>query len=331
MTGTSVSRWGWAQNVATPSVVSASVNANRRSTGDRQDREPYHRPPVALPSASVPRIRPDSDLYPKCWAKATVLRSTETNIAPRNQYTGTRTSSAGADIPPRRDACRAGGGAGVMAGGSVDRWATNHSTPATHSTVATSSPANGRTSVASTVTTAGPSTNTTSSATDSNENAVCSCGLSASRLLHRARTIEPSDGIVAPLTMAGMNKVQTGACRTTAAISTATEIANTRTSGRSTVRWPRRSASLANCGAQTAEPSAPDDATTPAMPYRPVPAATSSTVPSPYIDICIRPMSAAALNRQVPGMRKICAYGLRVSRSRSAALMSAMKPVSLPG
>src|ERR1700761_6885063 len=225
-------------------------------------------------------MRPATALYPKCWANATVLRSTETNIAPRNQYTGTSTISAGAAVPCGRRAC-CDCSTGLITGGSVDRWATNHSTPATHSTVATSSPANGRTSVASTVTAAGPSTNTTSSATDSNENAVCNWGVSASRLVHRARTIDPSDGMVAPDTMAGMNRDQTGACRLTAAIRAATATANTSTSGRSTMRWPRRSASRPLCGAQAAEPSAPEDATAPAMPDRPGPAANSKTVHNP--------------------------------------------------
>ncbi len=161
--------------------------------------------------------------------------------------------------------------------------------------------------MASRVTRTGPSTNTISSATDSNENAVCSCGEPASRTLHRARTIEPSDGMVAPDTTAGMNSTQSGACSSTAAISPAVAIANAVTSGRSTVRWPRWSASRATCGATNAEPSAPADATAPAMPYRPVLAAMSSTVPSPYMDICMRPIRPAAENRQVPGMLKICA------------------------
>jgi hypothetical protein len=110
-----------------------------------------------------------------------------------------------------------------------------------------------------------------------------------------------------PDTVAGMNSTQTGACSSTAAISAAVDTAKTATSGRSTARWPRRSASRATCGAQNAEPSEPVDATAPATPYRPVPAAMSSTVPSPYMDICIRPITPAAENRQVPGIRKICA------------------------
>src|ERR1700761_1930255 len=199
-------------------------------------------------------MRPATALYPKCWANATVLRSTDTNIAPRNQYTGTSTISAGAaDIRfarPRSDAgaaapasavpasAGAGAGAGMSpaTGGSVARWATNHSTPTRHSTVATNTPAAGCTSVASTVTAAGPRMNTTSSATDSNENAVCSCGEPVSRLLHRARTIEPIDGMVAPATVAGMNSTQSGARSSTALIRPAVATVNAATSGRSTAR-----------------------------------------------------------------------------------------------
>jgi hypothetical protein len=42
---------GWNQNVATPAATQARVTANRRSAGARQVRDPYHRPPAALPSA----------------------------------------------------------------------------------------------------------------------------------------------------------------------------------------------------------------------------------------------------------------------------------------
>ncbi|MGH3381877.1 MAG: hypothetical protein ACRDP6_44830, partial [Actinoallomurus sp.] len=46
------------------------------------------------------------------------------------------------------------------------------------------------------------------------------------------------------------------------------------------------------------------------------------TVPSPNIDIGIRPMTAAAEKRQAPGIRKISAYGRsgRVSRSAGERL-----------
>src|SRR5580692_6476511 len=56
----------------------------------------------------------------------------------------------------------------------------------------------------------------------------------------------------------------------------------------------------------------------PATPYFPVPADMSSTVPSPNIDIGIRPMTPAAENRQAPGIRRTSAYG-RSGRASSPA------------
>jgi hypothetical protein len=172
-------------------------------------------------------------------------------------------------------------------------------------------PAAGYTSVASSVTAAGPTTKHSSSATDSKENAACSRGEPASSTLHRARTIEPSDGMVPPATAPGMNSTQLGACSTTAAMSPATLSVKTATSGISTRCWPRESASRANCGAQTAMASDPDADTLPAIPYLPVLAEISSTVPRPYIAIGIRPMTPATENRHARGMRKISAYGTR--------------------
>jgi len=195
----------------------------------------------------------------------------------------------------------------------VSRCAANHSVPARQSSAAVPTPAAGRTSVASSVTAAGPITKHSSSATDSRENAVCSRGEPASRALHRARTIEPSEGMVAPATVPGGNSAQSGACSCTAAISPATLIAKMTTSGMSTRRWPRESASRAICGAQAARASDPAAETLPATPYWPVPAEISSTVPSPNIAIGIRPMTPATEKRHARGTRKISAYGSRNS------------------
>src|SRR6516164_8913437 len=92
----SVTRFGWAQNVATPSTVRVRVTANLVCSGDRHCLDPYQSPPVALPSAYVPRMNPASDLCPKCWAYEIVLRSIDTNIAPSRKYTGASTTSPGA-------------------------------------------------------------------------------------------------------------------------------------------------------------------------------------------------------------------------------------------
>src|SRR6185312_1715449 len=91
-------------------------------------------------------MKPASDLCPKCVAKATVLRSTPTNIAPRNRYIGTSTMRPGAARRPRRPARRRrprpgedlgedlgedpdGPEGPATTGGSVDRCDANHSDP----------------------------------------------------------------------------------------------------------------------------------------------------------------------------------------------------------
>lgn len=90
--------------------------------------------------------------------------------------------------------------------------------------------------MASSVTAAGPMTKHNSSATDSNENAACSRGDPASRTLHRARTMVPSDGMVAPATAPETKKAQVGACISTATISAAVATVNTVSTGSSTRR-----------------------------------------------------------------------------------------------
>ena len=70
----------------------------------------------------------------------------------------------------------------------------------------------------------------------------------------------------------------------------------------------------------------------PATPYFPVTAEMSRTVPSPNIDIGIRPMTAAMEKRQAPGISKISAYGRsgRVSRpagERLGGLLASSIPV----
>src|SRR3954451_10508657 len=183
MVQVSVTRLGWAQNVATPRTVSARVSANRFPGAARHCRDPYHRPPVALPNAYVPRMRPASGLRPESWANATVLRSIATNIAPSSTYTGPSTTSPGAAAPRTRPGVLSGPGGATT--GSVPRCAANHAVPTTHSTAATPTPEAGATSVASSVTAAGPRMKHSSSATDSKENAACSRGEPASRTLQR--------------------------------------------------------------------------------------------------------------------------------------------------
>ena len=176
-----------------------------------------------------------SGLCPRCWANETVLRSTDTNIAPSSRYTGASTTRPGAATPRTRSLRRTGPAARATAG-SVLRSATNHRVPPRHSRAATPTPAAGNTSVASRVTAAGPMTKHSSSATDSNENAACSRGEPASRTLHRARTIVPSDGMVAPATAPETKKAQVGACSSTVTIRAAVATVNTVSTGSRTRR-----------------------------------------------------------------------------------------------
>jgi hypothetical protein len=106
--------------------------------------------------------------------------------------------------------------------------------------------------VASRVTTAGPTTKISSSATDSRENAVCSVAGSRSTLLHLVRTIEPSEGMVAPARALVTSRAQTGAPISAVAMNVTVAAAKITASGRSTRPWPKLSASRATCGATPA-------------------------------------------------------------------------------
>jgi hypothetical protein len=97
-----VIRLGTVPNVHTPATVSASVIANLRQVGDRQFLVPYQRPPTPLPDAQQASSSPASGLWPRLVANATVDRSTETNIPPRNTYTGASTTRPGAAREKRR-------------------------------------------------------------------------------------------------------------------------------------------------------------------------------------------------------------------------------------
>ena len=148
-TRASTVRSGTAPNVHTPATVRVSVTANRRQPGARQFRVPYHSPPAPLPHAQQASRNPASALWPKCAANATVDRSTVTNMAPRNTYTGTSTARPGAAREKWREAVswvrseensRLARGRG---GGSVSRCDANHSVPPRQSAAAAVTPAAG--------------------------------------------------------------------------------------------------------------------------------------------------------------------------------------------
>ncbi len=218
----------------------------------------------------------------------------------------TRASVTAAAATGERDCGGRDPGGRATAGcgaGWVRRWTASASVPATLSAAATMIPAAGNTSVASSVTSAGPITKIISSATDSSAYAVGRPPARASRVLHRARTMEPSPGMVAPAAPPLASSAQAGARTCAQSTKAAAATANRNAWGIRTRSWPSRSVSRAASGVQTAEPTAPAAATRPARPYRPVAAAISSTVPSPIIEIGIRPTNAAAENRSAPGRR----------------------------
>src|SRR5579862_4616270 len=210
-------------------------------------------------------------------------------------------------------------GARRTGGGSVRRSAANHRVPARHSSAATPTPAAGS------VTAAGPTTKQNSSATDSKENAACRRGEPASRTLHRTRTMAVRDGMEPPAMAPGAKNTQVGAFSSTAAISAAVAAPNTASVTSRTGRWPRESASRAVSGEENAYASDPAADTAPATPYLPVEAEMSRTVPSPNIDIVIRPMTPATEKRQAPGIWKMSAYG----RSGRASRLSGDRPTVL--
>ncbi len=134
----------------------------------------------------------------------------------------------------------------------MPRWAANQRVPATHSSAANPTPAAGKTSVASSVTAAGPITKQSSSATDSKLKAACRLGEPASRTLHLALTIVPRDGMAAPATAPGRKNAQVGRPSCTAMMSAAVATANNASKGSSTRRWPRASTRRAMRGAESA-------------------------------------------------------------------------------
>ena len=106
--------------------------------------------------------------------------------------------------------------------------------------------------MASSATNAGPTTKMISSTTDSSEKAVCRRPVPASRTLHRARTIDPIDGMVAPASAPSTMTAASGARISASVMKARVATPNTTACGRSTRRWPNLSLSLANCGAPSA-------------------------------------------------------------------------------
>ena len=124
------------------------------------------------------------------------------------------TSTVALRAAQRRDG--APGSTGWTAG-SVTRWRASQKPPTAPRVIPVRKPTGGATSVASRVTSGGPTTNTTSSTTASRAKAVCRRSGSASASAHRARTSEPMLGPLAPHSAASTNQVHSGAPAVTAA------------------------------------------------------------------------------------------------------------------
>lgn len=161
----------------------------------------------------------------------------------------------------------------------------------------------------SAVTKAGPPTKITSSATDSNENAVCSLAGSASTCDQRARTSEPSEIPVAPDTAPAAYSVHSGVPEWAHSIRVVSEQACISTSGTSTRAWPNRSTSRPVRGPATATAIEKVAATAPAFAYEPVIAVISRMTPMPSIDMGARPMNPAMTKPLTPGVPNSPRYG----------------------
>lgn len=121
------------------------------------------------------------------------------------------------------------------------------------------------TAVASTVTSAGPVTKITSSATDSNAKAVCILAEPPCSADHRARTIEPSDSEVAPTASPVAYRVHSGRSNPAASMSPASARPLTIAKGVMTRLWPNRSTSRPDSGAAMAKETLVMAATAPAV------------------------------------------------------------------
>ena len=81
---------------------------------------------------------------------------------------------------------------------------------------------------------------------------MCSSGEPASRTLHRARTMVPSEGMVAPAMAPGTKNAQVGMRSSTVTIRAVVAAAKTATTGSSTRRWPTVSTIRASRGEENA-------------------------------------------------------------------------------
>ncbi|GAB3901957.1 hypothetical protein GCM10027612_66260 [Microbispora bryophytorum subsp. camponoti] len=206
----------------------------------------------------------------------------------------------------------------------MPRSEANASVPDTVSTIAAIRPAYGLIAIVRAVTKAGPPTKISSSATDSNENAVCSLAGSSSTCVQRARTIEPSEIPVAPDAAPAAYSVHSGAPACAHSIRVVSEQACSSTRGSRTRAWPNRSTSRPARGPATATAIEKVAATAPAFAYEPVMAVISRMTPMPSIDMGARPMNPVMTKPLTPGVPNSPRYGPTMVCSPSA-LCSALR------
>ena len=116
------------------------------------------------------------------------------------------------------------------------------------------------------VTRTGPTMKTNSSTTDSMASAVGRRRLPRSRWVQRTRIIEETGGMQAPEIPAARNTVHRGQSSFTAARKATPETTKISSTGSSTRRWPRLSASRPITGPASAVVTAPAAATAPPKP-----------------------------------------------------------------
>ncbi len=173
-----------------------------------------------LPIAQTASNGPAADVAPLLSANAMVATSAPPSMAP---IANAQTTS-GARTP--QGMAPAAWWATPAAGGSVCFWLTRTAVPATAAKVAKTSPASGWTTLASVVTSAGPTMKTISSTTASSENAVWRSDWSVRTCDHLARTDAPICGSAAPAAAAQRCGHGAASPRSTQNITPARESAN---------------------------------------------------------------------------------------------------------
>jgi hypothetical protein len=192
----------------------------------------WHKATTTAASAAATVATRNAVLAP---AASTILPATE---APTDPPTTNRTRRPGIRIAegPERLSRPPGGG-------SVWAWAANSRLPTVARVNAVTTPLVAWPVVDRKVTRTGPTMKTNSSTTGSIASAVGSCRLPRSRWVQRTRIIEETGGMQAPETPADRKTVHNGQPCLIAARNASPETTKISSTGSSTRRWPRLSAS----------------------------------------------------------------------------------------